>query len=536
MAALAMLTASLATWILGDQLATPRSEYTFLWSFTEQIPGEFGLLSDSLSIVAAWIVCVITAIANCYSIGYVKKNLAVFLLAMNALAMNTVLLAASANLLQMHIFWTVLTLLSYFLLTFNPRGSPVKSSTGIVSAHAFGDLGFTIAIIALFQIFGNFNFGEKFFIGNDLQLRRLEFVALAILTSIFFKSAQLGSTRWLCQTPEASMPAQSLIHSATLLTAGIFPLIRLQNVFECSELVQNTMILGGLGSMTLYSIKAVFAEELSEILAYSSIAQVGALVVAGGFSAYGAMIIMYVSHAFSKSALIFSMGSVVYSLSGEQKLSNMGGLFELLPKTYISSILTVISMVGVPLMSFYYSRKVLLNEIASANRGLALNCIAVGLVVVAAILTSAYLFRMIYLIFHGKRKLTETSLAYLNENDNFIIFPQYIAVFFAIFSGVFFYYALYVDLIWTDVFAFSYGAVGGYAIFTFVTVNLIGIAVAALICKAITPRNISIQLNYKGIDKFKKHFIHIVQNLDRKYFRKVYLLIAGSGRSNHAGR
>ncbi|MDR1334643.1 MAG: hypothetical protein LBJ71_05485 [Holosporaceae bacterium] len=523
-AALTLGTSVVATLVLLQQLSAPASKYLHIYNFLTNCC-EFGLLSDSLSIVTAWVVCTITAIANFYSIGYVKKKLGDFLLYLNLFALTTVLFAASGNLLQMFIFWEALTIISYFLVAFNRKEFSLEAAFKLLATHKFGDIGFIISAIIIFYTFESFSFAEinKFFVGNDAHLEKMEIASILMLISICVKSAQIGSTSWLKNAMAAPMPAAALMHSLTLPTAGIFIIIRLQNLFECSELIQNITIWIGMFGAVVYAIKAIFAINIEAMFTYSTCSQIGFTLAACGFSAYGAAEVLFVAHAFSKAALIFAMGSVVHALSGEQDIKSMGGLFELLPRTYITFVLTVASLISIPLLPSYYAKKVLLNEIISSNSPI--YHIVVVLIILASILTSIYFFRMIYVIFHGEMKLTETSLAYLNEDERFIIYPLYVSVFFAIFSGVFFYYAAYNDVFWNDVFAFLY-AEGESATLAFSVINFIGMIAAGLIYKSIKPVDLSLKFSFKIKDSWKEAYALWIKNIDTRLYQKCYLFIA----------
>jgi NADH-quinone oxidoreductase subunit L len=528
---LSLLTAIVASLSLIQQLSAPVAKHSHIYNFLSIKHCEFELLSDSLSIVSAWIVCTITAIANFYSTGYVKKNLADFLFCINLFSLTTVLFSASGNLLQMFVFWEALTIVSY-LLTVGNRDFSLKSAFKLVVTHKFGDVGFIIATVMIFDTFGSFDFSEinKFFIGNDILLKKMEIISLIMLASILVKSAQIGSTSWLRNTMFAPLPAAALIHSATLPTAGIIVIIRLQNLFECSELIQNTVIRIGMFCMIVYSIKAIFAGSIEKMFAYSTCSQIGLMTAACGFSAYGAAEISFVSHAFSKAALIFAMGSVVHALSGEQNIKSMGGLFELLPKTYIAFVLIVASSISIPLLPAYYAKKVLLNEIIGSN--LSVYYVAIILIVIASFFANICFFRMIYVIFHGEIKLTETELAYLNEDEKFITYSLYASVFLAIFSGVFFYYAAYNDVVWNDFFAFLYTE-DEPAVFAFSVINFVGTVAAGLICKSVKPQDFSLRfdrVNSDIVNALKKLCVSAIKNTDTKFYQKCYLFIAKKSR------
>ncbi|MDR1551243.1 MAG: hypothetical protein LBS14_01000 [Holosporaceae bacterium] len=531
---LSALTALAATWFMVQQWIAPHSEYAPFYSFLENPSCEFGLLSDSLSAIAAWVICTITAIANYYSTGYIRKNIAIFLTQINSLSLAAIMVATANNLLQLYAFWVILTVISCFLADFDKKKTSLKTISKMANLHLFGDIGFILSMAALFHMWGNLNFDENLFVGNDMQLKKFEFISLLMLLSVFVKFAQIGPSRWLEEAIwSMPIPATVLIHSVALLPAGTILIIRLQNLFECSEFIQHAIVWIGLLSTLFYSLRAVFAGSLQKILAYSTIAQAGSMTVACGFSAYGAAIALFVSHAFSKAALIFAIGSVIHALSGERDIKCMGGLFEWLPKTYIVSILTIASMVGVPLTPFYYSRKILLNEVLGVHSSSVLISCTIITIVFSSILASAYFFRIFYLIFHGEIKLTETGLAYLSEQNPPIIYSMYAAVFFAIFSGVFFYYALYNDVIWADVFVFSYGE-GPSAVFMFTIANIAGLCGAGLICKSIKP--ITIPFKFRLNFKINIKRLRSINEIDRRFFKKFYLFITNKNRRNHADK
>ncbi|MDR2107064.1 MAG: hypothetical protein LBO73_00865 [Holosporaceae bacterium] len=529
---LSAFTAAVATFSLISQISAPISRYFSFFDFValKNIRCGFGLLSDSLSIVSSWVICVATAIINCYSLGYMRKNSASFLFYLNLLSLTAILFVSSGNLLQMYIFWEALSVISGLLISSDEKNSSAESAVKTIAFHKFGDVGLLIATASLVRIFGSFDLNEinKFFVGNDSHLRKLEVTAIIAALSIFVKSLRIESTAGLKNTSDEPIPGVALMHSSTLMTAGVFLMIRLQSLFECSEFVQNTTAAIGLLCAVIYGVKAVFAGDVSEILLCSTRSQVGFMLAACGLSAYGAAVTLFVTHAFSKLSLILAVGSAVYSLSGERDLRNMGGLFELLPKTYISFVLAAVSLVGIPLLPSYYAGKILLNEIIVGN---SLMCRAAPLLIIAvSILTSICLFRLIRLIFHGEVKTTETGLAYLNENNNFVIYSLYVSVFFAIFSGVFFYYALYGDVIWTDIFAFSHGE-NGYATFIFSVVNFIGVIAALSICNFVKLRDAAPESKSEIPAGLKRIAADIIRNFDVVFYRKCWLAAARKIRS-----
>lgn len=440
----------------------------------------FGLLSDSLSITISCVVSIIVALSNFYSIGYIKKNTNTYLLYINALSLAMIIFVAANSLLQSYVALEFMVIIMYLISRSNKKNESIGSA--IVFPHKWANVGFIVSMIVIMYTFQSVDFDDinKFSMQNDEQLSVLEFISIFMLLAVFVKTAQFGFSSWLQKTETFSIPLAAVVQSSTVAPCGIFLLIRLQTIFECSEFVQNITIIVGSFSAIFFAVKAMFSFNVNRILIYSTCSQIGLMIIACGFSAYGVAIILFVTHAFSKAILAFVIGSVVYALSGEQNLHNMGGLFELLPKTYYLFISATASMICLPLMSSYYAYKVFLGEIINGE----MYPLALISIIATSILTSTYMFRMIYKIFHGQKSLDETILAYMNEDNVYMNRVSYVALFFATFSGVVFYYAAYADEVWRDIFAFSNNRAHS-RILLFIFINLLGIVFATIACKSV---------------------------------------------------
>lgn len=498
-----------------NQSYTPNTSYISLYNFIvlKNVNLDIGILSDSLSLLVALSVCIITTIANFYSIGYIKKEFPKFIFQLNVFAFCMTCFISAGNLLQMYIFWEFLSLSAYFLIIFQKQKEAIDGAIKTISLHKLSDLMFLVALVALLQISGTLDFDEitGMHSWNDYKLHQMEIIALIMLVSIFVKTAQFMFYGWLENAAYAPTPASALIHSITIVPAGIFIIIRLQSLFECSELVQNIMIFVGLATAILSCIVAVFSTNIKKTFAHSTCSQIGLMLAACGFSAYGAAVILCIMHAFSKSLLFFSTGSVMHSLSGEQNIEKMGGLFELLPKTYISFVAAAVCMVGIPLLPYYYAKKVFINEVLCSN--LMFSNLIIVVLIIVSILTSTYLFRTIYLVFHEKIKLDETCLAYINEDNRFIINSLYASIFFTVFSGGLFYYGYYTNIIWKDMFSFL-NIAHESSIFLYSMISIVGAIIAFTTCKHIKPIQLSYNINcspniwpmYKCYRKLSKKF------------------------------
>lgn len=460
-----------------------------------------GIRYDSLSIVVIWVTCTITSIANFYSIGYIQKNANPFLRLINLFALFMTLFISSENLLQMYAFWELLSIVSYFLIAFDEKPESLRAAFRVITMHKFGDIGFIAAMILIFQIFGSLNFTEIEKNIANITSDKTSLAAFCILVAIFIKSAQIGATSWLKNAMKAPMPASALIHSSTLVTAGIFIIIRLHALFDVHGAAQTAMIIVGMITAVACAIRAIFSNNVKLILAYSTCSQIGLMLMACGFSAYCAAMILFVAHAFTKSLMFFSAGSVVSSLSGEQNIEKMGALFESLPITYVSFIAATISMIGVPLLPYYYAKKSLLYSIA--NQATSLSSLAIFISILVSLAASLYLFRLIYHVFHGQSKLNEVSLAYVNENNSFITAPLFVSMFFAVIYGMLFYYGAYDNVFWKGIFPII-DTSNVPVLWLYSIANTAGIIAAIFLCKKIKSRNWSIEYFFNIDEQTKK--------------------------------
>jgi NADH-quinone oxidoreductase subunit L len=519
----ALLSALIAVTVFIVQISNPVVFYKHLYNFMiiDEFDCSIGLLSDSLSITISSVSCIIAALVNFYSIGYVHRNISAFLLYINLFSFFSTLFIAANNLLQMYICLAILSVILYFLIVFDGKQKSLIHGFKIIWLHKFGDIGLIISIIAIFLIFGSLDFDDinKFSIQNDIQMDLIETTAIIMLISIFIKSSQVGFTSSMIYISRLQIPAAAIVNSSIFFAFGIFAMIRLQSFFEFSDFIRNTIIILGAISAIYSAIKAMFSRDINKILAYSTSSQIGLMIVACGFSSYGAAIILFINHAFSKALLFFCAGSVVRALSGEKYIDRMGGLLNLLPKTYVGFIMAALSITCLPLLPYYYAQKILLNDIL--NSELSLYYTGLIAIVITFLLTNIYVFRTIYFIFYGKNKIEEKTLAYLNENEKYIIKVIYASIFFAVFSGIVFFYIAYNNMVWKDVFAFSSSQDTNIMPISFIT-NLCGILFAAAICKTIKPKELILQLNLNAFyfQAFMRRSLNNIKGIMKNYMKK----------------
>lgn len=513
---LSTLNSIIATSVFLSQLSNATTHCTTLFGLPFNC--DLGIYADSLGITSVWIISTVSTIITCFSIGYFTKRLTIFLSCLHTLALALMLFVCSNNLLQTYIFTEVITVFSCFLMHFNFNEKSSYKYTKFLIINRIGNAVMLLALILIQYAFKTLSFDEinGIIISNDTMLRQNEWTTLLLAFYILIKTSQIPFSRWMKYTMTAPVPGTIIIHVA--IAMNIFTIIRMQNLFEYNESVQILFIIVGLTTAVWCAMKAMHAHSLNSMLAYSTNSQIGLMVAACGFSAYSTAMILFVTYVFSKLLLFSAIGSINYALSGETKIENMGGLFELLPKTYISFILATISMINIPLLSSYYAKKQFISEIANEN--ILLYYSTILMMLVASIFICICLFRMIYLIFHGKTRVNEVDLGYLNENNHYINVSLYLSGFFAIFSGVFFYYFALTDIMWKDVFVSSYENFSS-ATWAFSIANLIGISGALYLYKAIKTQSFDVNfkfdiIKYLDLSKYHRGICDFLSNIGRK--------------------
>lgn len=502
---------------LVSYITLSKKSFTHLFSFIfiDRTHFVIGILSDALSITCTYITSIILALTVFYSLGYIKRKLDLFFINAHFLSISFILFITANNLMQMYLFSTLMIISSYFLISFEGKENQTKAAFKMLSANIIADGILLFGVIILFYVFGTLNFEKinTLYVVNKISVGVLEGISIIFFIPLLIKLSQCFKI-WLSNVAtQTSIPTSAILHSCTLATSSIFIIIRLQSIFECSERIQNLFIVTGLFSSLIFGILSIFSSDIRKILSYSVSSSIGLMITACGFSAYGSTIIIYVTQAFSKALLFFAAGSVIHALSGEQNINKMGGLFTLLPKTYLVFILATSTLISIPLLPAYYTGKVLFNEIV--NSELSLTYIATVFIMLNFILTATSLFRLIYKIFHTETKLDETCLAYVSENDNFIIMSMYAAVFLALFSGIAFYYAVYSDEVWKDIFPFS-DKYESLVTLTFTLISGVGTIFAAFLSKFIKSYDVPEIFNIDCKTPITRIYIETI-TIARKY-------------------
>lgn len=419
----------------------------FPWILSGILNLNWCLFFDSLTATMLVVVTLVSFLVHIYSIEYMGEDphLARFMAYLSLFTFFMLFLVTSNNYVQLFLGWEGVGLASYLLINFwFTRLQANKSALKAVIVNRFGDLSFTLALLLMYFNFGSFDFSIIFstvhLISQEdiIQIAGYDF-SVIFLISLFLslaavgKSAQIFLHTWLPDAMEGPTPVSALIHAATMVTAGVFLLLRSSPILEyCPDILFFISIIGALTSF-FAATSGAFQQDLKKVIAYSTCSQLGYMVFALGLSNYSVSIFHLMNHAFFKALLFLSAGSVIHALSNEQDLRKMGGLFKILPFTYICILIGSLALMGFPFLTGFYSKDVIL-ELAYANYTVSGEFVY-WLGIFSAFFTSFYSFRLLYLAFFGVPN--GFKFAYKNVHDAplLMFIPMFILALFSIFIG-----------------------------------------------------------------------------------------------------
>ncbi len=404
---------------------------------------------DSLSSVMLVVVTLVSALVHIYSIGYMShdphKPRFMSYLSLFTFAMLT--LVTSDNFIQLFFGWEGVGLCSYFLIGFWFK----KESANAAAIKAFvvnrvGDFGFALGIFLIFYIFGTVNYDEVFqqtpsIINNELvflgiHIKAVDLICLLLFVGAMGKSAQFLLHTWLPDAMEGPTPVSALIHAATMVTAGVFLVVRCSPIYEFSELALSIITVVGMTTAFFAATVALVQTDIKKIIAYSTCSQLGYMFFAAGVGAYNVAIFHLFTHAFFKALLFLGSGSVIHSFKDEQDINKMGGVWKKLPYTYGLMLIGTLALTGFPLFSGFYSKDAII-EFAYL-KGSTLGFYAAYIGIFTALLTSIYSWRLIFKTFHGNYKNQSIKIESMHEAPPVMLLPLIVLGIGAIFAGMVF--------------------------------------------------------------------------------------------------
>ncbi len=381
--------------------APPQTFNLFSWISIDRLSIPFSFLLDRLSVLMLLIVTGVGFLIHVYSIGYMKEDAGFnrFFSYMNLFVFFMLLLVLGSNYLIMFIGWEGVGLCSYLLIGFwfkNQEYNNAAKKAFIM--NRIGDLGFLLALFLLIQQFGSLGFEEIFSQSLTLPMKT---ATVTLITMLLFagavgKSAQIPLFTWLPDAMAGPTPVSALIHAATMVTAGVYLIARSNILFVLSPFTMATISIIGVATALMAGSIAMFQNDIKKILAYSTVSQLGLMFVALGSGAFTGAMFHLTTHAFFKALLFLAAGSVIHALSGEQDIRKMGGLKEKIPYTFWLFLIGSIAIAGIPPFAGFFSKDMIL--MGAFHSGYLMWTLSV----LAALMTSFYIFRLLFIVFWGK--------------------------------------------------------------------------------------------------------------------------------------
>jgi NADH-quinone oxidoreductase subunit L len=419
------------------------------WINSGTLDVNWSMKIDSLSSVMLVVVTSVSALVHIYSIGYMSHDphKPRFMAYLSLFTFAMLMLVTSDNFIQLFFGWEGVGLCSYFLIGFWFKKETANSAAiKAFVVNRVGDFGFALGIFLIFYLFGTVNYDEVFqqipsvvdkrlnFLG--LEVNSIDLICLLLFIGAMGKSAQILLHTWLPDAMEGPTPVSALIHAATMVTAGVFLVVRCSPIYEYSELALNLITVVGMTTAIFAASVALVQTDIKKIIAYSTCSQLGYMFFAAGVGAYNIAMFHLFTHAFFKALLFLGSGSVIHAFKDEQNINSMGGVWKKLPYTYVLMIIGTLALTGFPLLSGFYSKDAII-EFAYL-RDNTTGYYAAGIGIFTAFLTSIYSWRLIFKTFHGSYNNKSIKIEETHESPLVMLLPLIILSIGAIFAGFIF--------------------------------------------------------------------------------------------------
>jgi len=409
-----------------------------------------GFNIDPLSAAMIAMVTFVASLIHIYSVGYMHgdKGFARFFAYLSLFTFSMLMLVLANNFLLLYLGWEAVGLCSYLLIGFwYEKKSAADAGKKAFVVNRVGDFGFGLGVMLIFVTFGTLDYHAVFagvhnILGQTLviplgvttiQANLVTVICLLLFVGAMGKSAQFPLHVWLPDAMEGPTPVSALIHAATMVTAGVYMVARANPLF--SESGTALMVVGIVGGFTAFfaATIALVQNDIKRVLAYSTVSQLGYMFLALGIGAWTAAIFHLLTHAFFKALLFLGSGAVIHAMSGEQDMRKMGALKDKIPWTYWTFIVATLAISGIPIFAGFFSKDEILWQ--AFSHGTTFGMVLYALGASAALLTAFYMFRLIFLTFHGASRVEPEAARHLHESPWNMVGPLVVLAIFSALAG-----------------------------------------------------------------------------------------------------
>lgn len=422
----------------------------YTWATSGDLRIELGLYVDRLTAVMLLLVTIVSGLVHVYTIGYMQgeRGYARFFAYIALFTFSMLMLVMADNFLQLFIFWEAVGLCSYLLIGhWYERPSACSAATKAFIVNRVGDFGFLLGLLLIYLTFGSLEYQQVFaqapdiaketfnllrLIGGQWEVSTLTLICLLLFMGAVGKSAQVPLHVWLPDAMEGPTPISALIHAATMVTAGVFLVARLAPLYSLSPAAMDVVAITGAATMVLGATIALTQFDIKRIVAWSTVSQLGYMMMACGLGAYAAGIYHLLTHGAFKALLFLGCGSVIIALHHEQDMRRMGGLKDKMPVTYWTFVIGSLALAGFPLTAGFFSKDVILEEAWSVGT---LGKVLAVFGLLTVFLTAFYSFRLVFVTFWGNSRVDPHHAGHVHEPSRTMTIPLLILAVLSISAG-----------------------------------------------------------------------------------------------------
>ncbi len=422
--------------VVADVLRTGAAHevVAYKWIFGGELTINLAYLVDPLTCIMLLVVTGVGFLIHVYSVGYMhgEDGFTRFFAYLNLFMVSMLLLVMGNNYLVLFIGWEGVGLCSYLLIGYYyDKVSAAKAATKAFVVNRIGDAGFLLAIFLVFVNFRTLDYTKVFAQIGQLSPDTAFWIAFCLFIGAVGKSAQIPLYTWLPDAMEGPTPVSALIHAATMVTAGVYMVVRNHVIYDLApEILTIVGVIGGATALFAATIGLV-QTDIKRVLAYSTVSQLGYMFLGCGIGAYAAAVFHLMTHAFFKALLFLSAGSVIHALHGEQDIRKMGALSGKIPWTHRVFLVGTLAIAGIfPFAGFWSKDEIMAHAFVHHHY------VLYGMAALGALLTSFYMFRLTYLTFYGESRVDHHTLEHIHESPPVMLVPLMILAVLSLIGGI----------------------------------------------------------------------------------------------------